>query len=1004
MNDRILFQSVTEFSDAKADKLQLIKGLLGAPIGGETVEVPNRPGYVYVRLRDNQNEFISAYNSEVALVYNLPVLVARDEVNPNVYRVVGRDLAQYKDWGDSAYVPRHGNAHSFNLAGGGGGDVVWIYSEQIVPIGAIPSGSSGAAGVIIAEGGYWWEERPVYAGNTGTADLLTGNRPTGANGVRVVLVYLDGESGVPGFIAGDDEFDYTITGTMDLLPFVPDLPTDTIPIAAIRIPSGTSSIVWENIYDLRNFFGTGAGEGCSGFTEGSVIFANASGSCTEDNDQFFWDDTNKNLLIGNNVSPFSDDTSKLQLIGSTGRNVNMYMWGFSGTGTSVVPSFAGINFRGTQSNPTATLAGDILLRAFGSGHSGAALTASRVRMTFLADGDWDGAHQGTYINFQVTHTGSATRRNVFDIHGDEAVFNPDMLNDLNFRMAGSNSPYLLYLRTSDDHIGINNDNPDALLHMNIPTATDIGLILQTTDDNATKSLLEARDSGGAAIFKIKRAGVNTIPMTDIISGRVGLNIGGDTNTEGLRTNATTKFARFTLPHYTNAEEPILIFQGQAGSTFTVLDFGGGSGSINSATHIRFYTGPTSTTLTGVQRLEVDSAGLVGVPDTNIGGQLGVQSQLAARVAFIAKAHASQSANLQEWQDSSANVLALINSDGGAIFNNADLDTDVRIKGSGDANLVWIDGGSDRFGIGTNVPGFGPKLDVYEDGGQSVARYHSRTALTETDLSVVQWKHTTSATPKIGFGIANYWIMDDDANVARTVGYLSMTWDNPDTASYDSRFGFFIRSNSLIRERLSLRATGTVFNLDEEDVDYRIATVSGSHSFFIRGDDGFVGINQSNPADTFDVEGYALFDQSHGELYTHETGLQVDAVTADTWYEVSGTTAGLSSGGNYVTLAAAGGDITIGSMGAGIYRVSFTISMEANKACTLHGAVYVNGAKQNKISWRRDIANPNDVGSASAVGLLSLSAADIIDIRLTSDVNNTTIGIDHMNLSINRFAR
>ena len=114
-----------------------------------TVEVPNRNSFVYVRLRDNQNEVIQAYNNKVAASYNLPVVVERQN---NRYVVVGVDTLRYQNnWNSFApFLPIHGNAHSFNPETGGGGDVVWVYPRQFMPALIIPSGTNGGPNVFFA--------------------------------------------------------------------------------------------------------------------------------------------------------------------------------------------------------------------------------------------------------------------------------------------------------------------------------------------------------------------------------------------------------------------------------------------------------------------------------------------------------------------------------------------------------------------------------------------------------------------------------------------------------------------------------------------------------------------------------------------------------------------------------------------------------------------------------------------------------------------------------------
>jgi len=223
-------------------------GILGITLGGsKKVEVPNRDGYVYVRLRDDLSELIQAYNDEVSPVYGLPVLVIRDKVDRTRYKIKSRDLGRYQAWGTSSYLPKHGATHSFDPSSPGG-DPVWVWGRQYMPLGAVPSGTSGGPNVIIQPSTYWqngWK----YAGGTGTADIV-GYKPTGSN-ARMVLTYLD-SAGNPRLEPGAVYFDAGYTGTSQIVPYIPNLPeTSGIPIAGIRLVSGTSSLGWGNIYDLR---------------------------------------------------------------------------------------------------------------------------------------------------------------------------------------------------------------------------------------------------------------------------------------------------------------------------------------------------------------------------------------------------------------------------------------------------------------------------------------------------------------------------------------------------------------------------------------------------------------------------------------------------------------------------------------------------------------------------------------------------------------------------------
>lgn len=276
----------------KANEITPIPGILGFPINGvNTVEVPNRPGYVYVRLRDNQNEVVQSFNTNVSPVYGLPVLIVRDKINKSRYSVLSRDLGRYENWGTSSpYLPRHGAQHSFDPSAIGG-DIVWVYNRQFMPLNVYPSGSFGSMNVLISPTTYYRNGLWHYAGSTGTASFA-GYKPTGSS-ARMVLVSLDGADNPQ--LTGGIFFSSSLTGTNQIFSFIPQIPaSDSIPIAAIRLVSGTSAITWDNIYDVRPFFAT------NGFT-----FTGSYGHTIADEGSTLANRPTLNF-IGNNVSAQDD--------------------------------------------------------------------------------------------------------------------------------------------------------------------------------------------------------------------------------------------------------------------------------------------------------------------------------------------------------------------------------------------------------------------------------------------------------------------------------------------------------------------------------------------------------------------------------------------------------------------------------------------------------------------------------------------------------------------------
>lgn len=237
----------------KQDVQEEIPAVLGVTKSGKKmVEIPERPGYVYAAIRGNLSELVAAYNDQVSPVYGLHVLLIRDRVDKGRFRVRGRDLGKYQSWGATSYLPKHGAQHSFN-PDTPGGDITWIWGKQFMPLMAVPSGSNGGPNVVIYGSPYNLNGNWLFSGDTGTVNILPDFKPTGA-WARMVLVFVD-EFGNPQVTGSSDYFSTTLTGTSDITPYVPEIDTQAnLPIAAIRLVSGTSIINWNNIYDFRPHF------------------------------------------------------------------------------------------------------------------------------------------------------------------------------------------------------------------------------------------------------------------------------------------------------------------------------------------------------------------------------------------------------------------------------------------------------------------------------------------------------------------------------------------------------------------------------------------------------------------------------------------------------------------------------------------------------------------------------------------------------------------------------
>lgn len=172
--------------------------------------------------------------------------------------------------------------------------------------------------------------------------------------------------------------------------------------------------------------GTGT---ATAFTQGSVVFAGASGTYTQSNTKFFWNNVDNRLGL-NTASPTTVLTivaptqtalspgalpagTDLHIVGADNAETRITQDSF---GTGNYTAFTGRHARGTAASPTATQLGDSLSQFTGRGYGASAYnSASTGIMEFLAAENFTNTAQGTYASFRLTATGAASPTEVFRI-------------------------------------------------------------------------------------------------------------------------------------------------------------------------------------------------------------------------------------------------------------------------------------------------------------------------------------------------------------------------------------------------------------------------------------------------------------------------------------------------------------------------------------------------------------------------------------------------------------
>lgn len=148
------------------------------------------------------------------------------------------------------------------------------------------------------------------------------------------------------------------------------------------------------------------GTGATALTQGSVVFAGASGVYSQDNANFFWDDTNNFLGLGTatpRISPLNIRGTITAPAGLFGEQIS-----------ADTVSFANVQqkARGTVGAEAAVASGDVIMNYLARGYDGTATYSSYASnsavIRALATDNYDSTHHGAKLEFRTVAAAATT--------------------------------------------------------------------------------------------------------------------------------------------------------------------------------------------------------------------------------------------------------------------------------------------------------------------------------------------------------------------------------------------------------------------------------------------------------------------------------------------------------------------------------------------------------------------------------------------------------------------
>lgn len=244
---------VNAYRQRERDRHKYVLAVAGNNAG--TLDVVGRTGFIYMRLRGEQNQVIEVQaDASVPLDAGNPYIVEEIHRSGGMrYRVKGIAAEIYADDPRTNLPGRHGVEHERDDCGDGGSDPTNVHTRAYVPVRAQPQAAPDWTLVVCAG---WFRdvngEAYHYAG--GNSPVFTPPAAWGSVARRCDLLYFDAAHGLT-ILQGTD---ITIDGSE---PDQPTLPDPCTPIAFVYLDSMMTALgVETKIRDPRLLVGSSASQ------------------------------------------------------------------------------------------------------------------------------------------------------------------------------------------------------------------------------------------------------------------------------------------------------------------------------------------------------------------------------------------------------------------------------------------------------------------------------------------------------------------------------------------------------------------------------------------------------------------------------------------------------------------------------------------------------------------------------------------------------------------------
>ena len=188
-------------------------------------------------------------------------------------------------------------------------------------------------------------------------------------------------------------------------------------------------------------------------------------------------------------------------------------------------------------------------------------------------------------------------------------------------------------------------------------------------------------------------------------------------------------------------------------------------------------------------------------------------------------------------------------DGAITINESSADVDFRVESNGDANMLFVDGGNNAIGIGTNAPALASGRGIVVDGADSVARVELRndtSGAANDDGMFLTYSGSDSFLGNREAGTIQFWNNGSERSRFSDNGHFFIAQSSTNTPGYgNNTIGLCLKSNGAFFASCNGNVSG--FNRSGDGSVLAFSSAGGT--------EGFVDISGSTVS-------YGTFTGSH----------------------------------------------------------------------------------------------------------------------------------------------